>query len=284
MSLSSLIWRSGSEFLEDGGPTQAAALAFYTVFSLPSLLLIMIYVAGIFFGRAEAGSQIQNQAGRLLGGGIGSQFQGLATAAARTASSGGIATVFGIAGLLFAATSAFSQLQTALNRMWEVRDRSGVRNILKKRFFSFLLIIGISILVLASLGAVTFLTYLGEHSGLPLPAGVTYAGQILVSWVVFALLFGTIFKVLPDAEVAWKDVKVGAMITAGLFVAGKFLIGYYLSRSSTASAYRAAGALAILLLWAYYSSMIFLFGAELTQVWARLHGRAIQPEPEFVHR
>jgi membrane protein len=140
------------------------------------------------------------------------------------------------------------------------------------------MIVGIAILVLISLSATAMLSYLSGNAGLPLPGTVMYIVEIGISWVIFAFLFGAIFKVLPDAEVSWKDVKAGGMITAALFVLGKFLIGFYLAHSGTASSFGAAGALALLLLWTYYSANIFLFGAEFTQVWAHAHGRSLPPQ------
>ncbi len=273
-----LIEKSYSEFSDDDGMTHAAALAYYTVFSLPSMLLIVIYVAGVFLGRQAVSGQIQSQASSTFGSGVGHQIQQMIVNANATGA-GTIATIMGIAGLVFAATTTFSALQDALNHMWEVEPaQSGVKSMLWKRLTSFLMIIGIAIVVLASLGATAILSYLSGNAGLPLPGTVVYIAEIAISWLIFAFLFGAIFKVLPDVDISWKDVKAGAMITAGLFVAGKFLIGFYLAHSGTASSFGAAGALALLLLWTYYSAIIFLFGAEFTQVWAHEHGRSLPPQ------
>ncbi len=280
--LKDLIKKSFGEFSEDDGMTRAAALAYYTVFSLPSILLIVIYVAGVFFGRAAVRGQIQSQASSAFGSGVGSQLKAMIANAGHTGG-GTIATILGIAGLIFAATTTFAALQNALNHMWEVEPaESGLKSMAKKRILSFLLIIGIAILVLASLGATAVLSYLSGNAGLPFPATLVYIVEIGMSWLIFAFLFGAIFKVLPDVEISWKDVKAGAIITAALFVAGKFLIGLYLAHSGTASSFGAAGALALLLLWTYYSAIIFLFGAEFTQIWAREHGRSLPPEPGAV--
>jgi membrane protein len=280
--LKDLIKKSFGEFSEDDGMTRAAAIAYYTVFSLPSLLLIVIYVAGVFFGRAAVSGQIQTQATSTFGSGVGGQLKAMIANANHTGG-GTIATILGIAGLVFAATTTFTALQDALDHMWEVEPvNSGLKSLARKRILSFLMIIGIAILVLASLGATAVLSYLSGNAGLPFPGTVAYIVEIGTSWAIFAFLFGAIFKVLPDAEVSWKDVKVGGVITAALFVAGKFLIGLYLAHSSTASSFGAAGALALLLLWTYYSAIIFLFGAEFTQVWGREHGRSIAPEPGAV--
>jgi membrane protein len=264
-----LIQRAASKFLQDGGPTEAAALAYYTVFSLPSLLLLVIDVAGVFWGQAAVSSQIQKEASRAAGAAVGEQLRGMTSGATHTA------TLLGIAGLVFAATSTFVQLQSALNRIWGIQPgKSGARSFFWKRILSFFLIAAIAVLVLVSLAATTALSALSAQSGVSLPRPLISVAEIAVSWLIFSLLFGLIFQVLPDADLAWKDVNTGAAVTAVLFVAGQFLIGFYLAHSSTASAYGAAGALALLLLWAYYSANIFLFGAELTEVWARLRGRA----------
>jgi membrane protein len=273
-----LIKKSYGEFSDDDGMTHAAALAYYTVFSLPSLLLIVIYVAGVFLGRQAVSGQIQSQASSTFGSGVGQQIQQMIVNANKTGA-GTIATIMGIAGLVFAATTTFSAVQDALNHMWEVQPAgSSLKSMAWKRVLSFLMIIGIAILVLVSLGATAILSYLSGNAGLPFPSTVVYIAEIGISWLVFAFLFGAIFKVLPDANISWNDVKAGAMITAALFVLGKFLIGFYLAHSGTASSFGAAGALALLLLWTYYSAIIFLFGAEFTQVWAREHGRSLPPQ------
>ena len=134
-----------------------------------------------------------------------------------------------------------------------------------------------------SLGTATAATGLAGAAGISIPPWLMYALDIVISWFVFMFLFGIVFKTLPDARIDWGDVKAGAIVTATLFIVGKFLIGLYLSHSTIASAYGAAGALALLLLWTYYSAMIFLFGVELTRVWARQHGRRIEPEEGAVH-
>lgn len=256
----------------------AAALAYYATFSLPSILLIVLYVAGAVFGQQAVAGQIQNRIGSTVGPGVAAMVEGMLRSVAHSTSGGVIATVFGIAGLIYAATNVFAQLQTAMNRAWEVKPREGFKSMAVKRLTSFLLIVGIAILVLISLGAATAATGLAGAAGIAFPGWLIYILDLGISWVVFMLLFGAVYKIVPDAELKWSDVEVGAMVTATLFIAGKFAIAFYLSHTTTASAYGAAGALALLLLWSYYSSMIFLFGVELTQVWAREHGRRIEPE------
>jgi membrane protein len=267
-----------SEFSDDDCPTMAAALAYYTVFSLPALLLIVLFVVGSVFGRAAAEGQIQQRIGSAVGSNVASMAQGMIRSAAQSATGGNIATVLGIAGLLYAATNVFAQLQTAMNRAWEVAPQeSGLKIMALKRFTSFLLIVGVAGLVLISLGAATAATGLAGAVGISFPGWLLYLLDVGVSWFIFVLMFGVLFKVLPDAQIDWRDVRIGAIVTATLFIMGKFLIGFYLSHSTAASAFGAAGALALLLLWAYYSAMIFLFGVELTHVWTRDHGRSIEP-------
>lgn len=268
------------EFSEDDCLTLAAALAYYTVFSLPSLLLIVIYMAGSVFGQAAVAGQIQARLSSEVGPKVAGQLQTMVASAAQNAKGGIIATVLGIGGLMFAATGAFSQLQASLNRAWEIRpDSSQMKSFIIKRIVSFLMIAGIGILLLVFLAASAALSALHGLVPLPLPAGLIYAAGNAVSWIVFTLLFGAIFKVLPDARIAWRDVWVGAAVTAALFVIGKSLIGLYLAHSSTAGTYGAAGALALLLLWTYYSSITFFLGAEFTKIWVRRHGREVQPVP-----
>jgi membrane protein len=279
MSWWPIIKRTWSEFFEDECPTKAAALAYYTAFSLPSLLLIVLYVAGSIFGHAAVQGDIKNHITSAVGPGIASMVQGMVRNAAKSTSGGTIATILGIAGLLFAATSVVVQLQTTMNRAWEVKPvDSGWKSMAMKRVRSFLLIAGVAILVMISLGTATAVTGLAGAVGISFPGWLMYVLEIGIWWFLFTLLFGVVFKMLPDAQVEWRDVKVGAMATSALFMLGRVLIGLYLSHTTETNAYGAAGALALLLLWTYYSSMIFLFGVELTQVWVRQHGRTIEPE------
>jgi len=274
---------SWSEFSDDDCTLLAAALAYYTAFSLPSILLIVLYVAGSVFGRAAVQGEIHNSIASMVGPGIGTMVQGMVRSAAESATGGLVATALGVLGLLFSATTTLSALQTAMNRAWEVKpDESGIKSMAWKRFISFLLIVGAGILVLISVGATTAATGLAGAAGIAFPGWLMYVLEICVSWFVFMLIFAVLFKVLPDARLRFGDMTAGAMVTATLFIIGKFAIGFYLSHSTISNAFGAAGALALLLLWTYYSALIFLFGVEFTQVWARDHGRSIEPEPGAV--
>ncbi len=200
-------------------------------------------------------------------------------------SSAWLPTVLSIIALILGATGAFGQLQAALNRAWEVApdpQQGGLKAFLLKRVFSFGMILSVAFLLLVSLVLSAALSAFGDALGGMLPEGLSATLlQVLnqvVSFAVIAVLFAAIFKVLPDASVAWRDVWVGAAVTAFLFVVGKFLIGFYLGRSNPGEAFGAAGSLAVMLVWIYYSSMILLFGAEFTQAWAEQRGGGIAPE------
>ncbi len=272
-------------FNDDDCMTQGAAIAYYTVFSLPSLLLIIVAVVGLFLGREAVQGQLQQQIQGLIGQGAGSQVQAMVSHANQHHGGGIVSTVIGIIALLFGASGAFIALQQALNRAWQVKpdpNRSTVKDFLSKRLLSIAMILGIGFLLLVSLALSAAVSALGAWAGAILPKALT--GPLLrvltaaVSFVVTFVLFGAIFKVLPDVQIRWKDVWVGAVITAALFTVGKEAIGYYVGKSGTASAYGAAGSLMVIVLWIYYASLIVLFGAEFTQVWAEAHGHALQPD------
>jgi membrane protein len=199
-------------------------------------------------------------------------------------STGLLATVVAVITLLFGASGVFGQLQDALNTVWgvEPKEGRGVWGFIKDRFLSFVAVVGTGFLLLVSLVLSSALAAVGKwFSGvLPLPEAVLQALNFLVSFVVITGLFALIFKVLPDARVAWRDVWVGAALTALLFTIGKFAIGVYLGKSNVASAYGAAGSLVIVLVWVYYSAQILLYGAEFTQVYANRRGERIVPAPD----
>jgi membrane protein len=270
-----------SEFSNHDSGTMAASLAYYTVFSLPAALLIVVKIAGSVLGEQAVRGQLQAQIAATMGPQVGDEIGTMMQQAATSTTGGILAVILGIAGLWWAASNTTNQLQTGLNRAWAVKPKDeGITGMLKKRFLSFLLIAGVGVLVLMALAASAAATAFSGSLGLP--GGLVHIGDIVVTFLIFAFLFGTIYKVLPDAQIDWSDVRIGALVTAGLFVAGKFLIGLYLGHTSIASGYGVAGSLALLLLWTYYSSMIFLLGAEFTQVWARQHGKQIEPDPNAV--
>lgn len=276
---------TATSWSKDKAARLAAALSFYTVFSLAPLILIAIAVAGLAFGREAASGAIAGQISRLIGPQAAEAIQGIIQNANRPAH-GIIASVIGVVTLLFGASGVFGQLKDALNTIWGVQPKpgQGIWMFLKDRFLSFTMVLGVGFLLLVSLLLSTALSaftgYLGGFA-----SGITWLGPVLdivISLVVVTVLLGLMFKGLPDAEVQWRDVWIGAFLTAVLFTVGKFLIGLYLGRSSVGSAYGAAGSLVILLLWTYYSSQILFFGAEFTKVYAQKFGSQIVPEENAV--
>ena len=270
-----------SEWLEDNSPRMGAALAYYTVFSLSPLLIIVIAVAGLVFGQEAAQGQVVAQLQGLLGQDTAKAIQEMIKNAYKP-SSGIIGSLAGLITLLVGATGLFGELHDALNTIWEVppKEGRGLLGLIKDRFLSFTMILGIGFLLLVSLTVSAALAAFGQFLNSILPS-LTAVGHVLnfvVSFGVVTLLFAMIYKYLPDVEIAWNDVWTGAAATALLFTVGKFLIGFYLGNSGVASAYGAASSLAVLLVWVYYSAQIFLFGAEFTHVYAGKKGSHVVDE------
>lgn len=273
------------EWFDDNVQRHGAALAYYTIFSLAPLLIIAIAIAGLAFGQEAAQGQIMDQIKSLLGEDGAKAVQTMIENA-RQPAAGIVATIFGIIMLLFGATGAFAQLQESLNAIWGVAPKPGrgILGVVKDRFMSFAMVVGIGFLLLVSLLLSAALAALGKFFShlLPVPEGVLHALTFLISFLVITLLFAMMYKVLPDVKIAWRDVWIGAAMTALLFTLGKFLIGLYLGKSGVASAYGAAGSLVLILLWVYYSSQILLFGAELTYAFANKYGSRIEPAENAV--
>lgn len=264
-----------NEWNEDKAPRLAATLAYYTIFSIAPLLVIAIAIAGLVFGQEAARGQLDNQIQGLIGPVGADAVQEMIQSASKP-SSGILATVIGLITLLFGASGVFAQLKDALNTIWDVppAPNRGVRGILRGQFLSFTMMLGIGFLLLVSLVISAGLSAFGSFLGEMFP-GLTFVMQIVnivISFAVVTLLFAIMFKVLPDAAIAWSDVWFGAAFTALLFTIGKFLIGVYLGSGTVASAYGAAGSLVVLLLWVYYSAQILFFGAEFAQVYANQYG------------
>jgi len=263
------------EFGEDKAQRLGAALAFYTIFSLAPLLLIAIAIAGLVFGREAAQGEIFDQLRTVFGPQAAAAIQEMVKSAAKP-KSGTIATVVGIVTLLFGAAGVFGQLKDALNTIWNVEPKKegGLLKMLKDRFLSFAMVLGTGFLLLVSLVLDSAIAAAGHFLGNRLPGGeALWQGiQLVVSLGVVTLLFALIFRFLPDVHPSWRDVWLGAVFTAVLFVIGKFALGLYLGKSAVGSSYGAAGSLVVLLLWVYYSAQILFFGAEFTQVYARSHG------------
>jgi membrane protein len=284
-----LLWKALQKFMGDDCPRMAAALAFYTVFSLPPLLVLLVLITSTFVEAGAIEQVLQGQIGGLLGPEGAAQVQSMIRNVERPGAGGPVATLLGSLAFLFGATASFAQLQGALNATWKVEPdptRGDVKNYFLKRVLSFAMILAIGFLLMVSLVVSALLAAFNDLLTQLAPAGLS--GPLLqaintgIAFGVIALLFAAMFKTLPDAVVTWRDAAVGAVLTALLFAAGKFAIGLYLGRSDPGSVFGAAGSLAVVFLWIYYTSMILLFGAEFTWVWAESRGRPIQPQPGAV--
>lgn len=265
----------------DKAPRLAAALAYYTLFSIAPLLVIAIGMAGLLFGQEMAQSQVFASLQELIGERGADAIHTMIENTAKPRS-GIIATAAGVVTLWFGASGVFNQLKDALNTIWGVTPKPGrgVWGVLKARLESFLLVLGIGFLLGLSLIANAVVATLVKFLSHWLPGGaaVWQAVDLLVSFAVITVLFAFLYKILPDVKVAWSDVWIGAAVTSGLFALGRYLIGLYLSRVGIASLYGAAGSLVVLLLWVYYSAQILLFGAEFTCVYANRYGSWVLPD------
>jgi membrane protein len=273
------------EWNEDQASRLAAALAYYTVFSIAPLLIIVIVIAGAVFGEDAARGEIVNQIQSVVGR-EGAQFIEIAIQNANKPQTGTIASVISLALLLLGATGVFTELQDSLNTIWEVKTkpRRGITNIIRKRLLSFAMILVIGFLLLAALIISAVLAAVVNYFSGRLP-GIGFLWQIVsfvISFAIATIMFGLIFKVLPDVRLAWSDVLIGASLTSLLFAVGNFVLGKYLGSSSFNSAYGAAGSLVVILTWVYYTAQILFFGAEFTQVYARKYGRRIVPNHNAV--
>ncbi|HSE86842.1 MAG TPA: YihY/virulence factor BrkB family protein [Candidatus Binatia bacterium] len=269
------------KWLEDDPFQSAAALSYYTLFSLAPLLIISIAVAGFVFGREAAQDQIVSTIQGLIGHESALAVQAMIQNASNRPKTGMISTLLGGIILLFGAGGVVGQLQTSLNTIWRVsaKSDSSVRDFIRKRFISFAMVLGIGFLLLVSLAVSAFISALTRFIGSLFggAAVIAHLLDILISFGFITLLFAMIYKFLPDARIQWEDVWTGAALTSILFTIGKFLIGVYLGSSGVTSIYGAAGSLITVLLWVYYSSLIFLLGAEFTEVYANTYGSGVVP-------
>jgi len=278
-----LLKQTAQEWITDKAPQLGAALAYYTVFSLAPLILVLLAIVGLLFRNDPAGAwnKISEQMSYFLDKSAVEVVQNIAQKAAQPNKSL-LATVIGVLLALFGASGVFGQLQDALNTVWGVKAKpgGGIWGFLRSRFLSFAMVGGICFLLLVSLALESVLKAFSHYVQSVLPGGIVIA--LATYWVfdlaVVILLFAIIFKFLPDAEIRWRDVWIGAGMTAIFFAIGKWALGLYLGSGSAASAYGAASSLITLLLWVYYSSQILLFGAEFTQVYASRAGRCIKPD------
>ncbi|PYK22980.1 MAG: ribonuclease BN [Verrucomicrobia bacterium] len=278
----SLLKQTFQEWLQDKAPQLGAALAYYTVFSLAPLILVLLAIVGVIFRDDPAGAwhKITQQMSYFLDPNAIQVVQNIAQKASEPGKST-VATIIGIALALFGASGVFGQLQDALNTIWGVKARpaQGIWGFLRARFLSFAMVGGICFLLLVSLAIEALLKGFSHYVQSVLPGGIVIAVTVylIFDFAVVVLLFAMIFKFLPDVQIQWRDVWIGAVITAVLFGIGKWLLGFYLGSGAAGSAYGAASSLITLLLWVYYSSQILLFGAEFTQVYAQQAGRELEP-------
>jgi membrane protein len=277
-----LLKQTAQEWSADKAPQLGAALAYYTVFSLAPLILVLLAIVGLLFRDDPGGAwnKISEQMSYFLDKSAVEVVQNIAQKASQPNKSV-LATVIGVVLALFGASGVFGQLQDALNTVWGVKAKpgGGIWAFLRSRFLSFAMVGGVCFLLLVSLVLESLLKGFSHYVQSVLPGGIAIA--LVAYWAfdlaVVILLFAVIFKFLPDAEIRWRDVWIGAAITAIFFAIGKWALGLYLGSGSAASAYGAASSLITLLLWVYYSSQILLFGAEFTQVYANRAGRDIRP-------
>jgi membrane protein len=274
--------QSFSDFIDNKVLKLSAALAFYTIFSLPAMLIIIISVSDIFYGRAAIEGTLYHQIAEFVGKEAALQIQQTIRGAALSKSSY-FATIVGIVTLLFGATSVFYEIQDSINHIWKLKSKpkgTGFLKMLINRLLSFSLVITLGFLLLVSLLINGLMDLLITRLTVMFPqltVIAVYTVNVIITFGITALLFALIFKVLPDARIKWKHVRAGAITTAILFMLGKFLIGYYLGHSGLSSTYGTAGSVIVMLLWVYYSAMILYFGAVFTHVYAAHTGNRIYP-------
>ncbi len=280
-----VVKETASKWSDDNATRLAAALAYYTVLSIAPLLVLAVSVAALVFGEDAARGQIASELASVVGPEAGEGIQTVLTHA-KSPQAGTLSSVVGIVVLLAGASGVFGELQSSLNTIWDVAPKPGlgVRGFLRQRFLSFSMVLGVAFLLLVSLVLSAMLAALGKLFSHALPGGAALweVFNFVFSLGVVTLLFALIFKVVPDVEVGWRDVWIGAMVTAVLFTIGKFGLGMYLGRASVASPYGAAGSLIALVIWVYYAAQILFLGAEFTQVYARYRGSRIVPSEHAV--
>jgi membrane protein len=281
----SVVKETVNDWLDDRAPRLAAALSYYTLLSIAPLVVISIAIAGLIFGPDAARGQIAGEIGGVVGADAARAIEAV-VASARSPEGGVLSTVVGVIVLLFGASGVFVELQSALNTVWEVQPKPG-RGILgeiRDRFFSFAMVLGVAFLLLVSLVLSAALSAAGRVFSAALPGGevLWQALNFVFSFALVAGLFALIFKYVPDVKVRFRDVWLGALVTAFLFTVGKLLLGLYLGKASVGSSYGAAGSFIAFVVWVYYAAQIVFLGAEFTQVTARRRGAEIRPNENAV--
>ena len=274
------------EFVEDNPLDYAAIIGFYTIFSLPAVLIITIRIAGAVFGQEAVQGEVVNQLGGIVGRNSATQFQSIIENAAVSEAST-IGTIVGVATMLFSATTVFVALQDSLNGIWEVKAKieKGWLKLVISRVLSLAMVISMGFLLLVSLAidvalGIVYKFMIQQFSGVAIY--FITIGNMLVSVLISTIIFAAIYRVLPDAKIKWANVWVGAIVTAILFVLGKYVLNVYFQHDPLADTYGAAGSLVLILVWVYYSAVILLFGAEFTQVYSKAHDKHIEPEDTAV--
>lgn len=284
-NLFQLLKQAAADWSEDNAARLAAALAYYTVLSIAPLLILATAVVSLFFGDDAARGHVASELSAVVGPQAG---QGVQTVLqqARSPEGGLVSSIISVVVLMFGASGVFGELQSALNTIWEVKPKpgQGVKGFIRTRFFSFTMVLGVAFLLLVSLVLSAGLSAAGQFFEHMLPGGeaVWQVINFFISFAVISCLFALIFKVVPDVQITWRDVRMGAAFTALLFTIGKMLLGLYLGRASVASPYGAAGSVIVLVIWVYYAAQILFMGAEFTQVYARARGAEIKPSPKAV--
>lgn len=284
-SLTTMIEQTFSQWIDHDALTLAASLSYFTVLSLAPLLLIAVSIAGVFLGHDAASGAILNQLGELTGN-AGADALKTMLAHAQSPETGAIAGSISFVVLLFSASGVFTQLRTALNRIWEVQPQgsSGIWNYIREQFFSYVMVIGIGFLLLVSMIISAGLTAAGKFVGNYVPTGLLQAANIVISLIVITVLFAIMYRVVPERTLPWRRLWVGSFATAALFTIGKYLLALYIGHAGVGSAYGEAGSLVVLLVWVYYSSCLFLLGAEFTRLYAcQTEGARQARRPETPH-
>lgn len=277
-----LIKKTISAWREDKASRLAAALAYYTVFSIPPLLVVAVGVAALFTERQLVENQVIGQAGRLMGTRGAEAIETILASADSPGRGEILPTLIGFTLLFFGASGVFTQLQDAMNTVWNVEadPNRGVMGAIRERFMSFTMVLAIGFILLVSLMLSTLLTTFGDFIGGLVSEAASVLGLVnfIISYGLITVLFALMFKTIPDADIAWRDVWIGAALTGILFKIGEYALGIYFDRSDPTSAFGAAGSVILLLLWVYYSAQILFLGAEFTQVYSTEYGSGIRPE------
>ncbi len=277
-----LIKNTYHEWSQDKASRLAAALAYYTVFSIPPLMVVAIGIASVFTDRQVVEQQVVNQSASLMGQQGGEAIQTILNSAEEPGKGELLPTLLGVALLLFGASGVFTQLQDALNTIFGVRSdpKRGIMGLIRERFLSFTMVLTIGFILLVSLVLSTVLTTLGDFVGglVSEAAALLWILNFIISFGVFTLLFALIFRSIPDVKLSWRDALIGGVLTALLFKIGEYALAFYFEKSDPTSAFGAAGSIILLLLWVYYSAQIIFFGAEFTEVYAREMGAGITPK------